>query len=100
MKLLIAILSCLALAACASKQTPEKIHVSNRAPDPQPASILFIGNSYSFHVPGELRRIAARDGVKLRAANTPQTTERCTPSARAAGTTWSSRSRAAFPRRP
>lgn len=66
MKLLIAILSCLALAACASKQTPEKIHVSNRAPDPQPASILFIGNSYSFHVPGELRRIAARDGVKLR----------------------------------
>lgn len=29
-------------------------------------SILFIGNSYSFDVPEELRRTAAREGVKLR----------------------------------
>jgi hypothetical protein len=66
LKILLVILSSIALVACASRQTPGKIHVSKRAPDPQPASILFIGNSYSFHAPGELRRIAAREGVKLR----------------------------------
>jgi hypothetical protein len=33
---------------------------------PNPASVLFIGNSYSSEVPKQLRRIAARKGKKLR----------------------------------
>jgi hypothetical protein len=65
MKILIAILFASGLVACASKQTPEKIHVSKRARD-LPESVLFIGNSYSFHVPEELRRTAAQEGRKLR----------------------------------
>jgi hypothetical protein len=65
MKILIAILFASGLVACASKQTPEKIHVSKRARD-LPESVLFIGNSYSFDVPEELRRTAAQEGRKLR----------------------------------
>jgi hypothetical protein len=60
------ILLAVLLVACAPPQTPEKIHVSKPARElPAPASILFIGNSYSFDVPEELRRTAARDGRKL-----------------------------------
>ena len=36
------------------------------APRPEPTSILFVGNSYSFEVPKALGRLAARDGRKLR----------------------------------
>jgi hypothetical protein len=32
----------------------------------KPSSVLFIGNSYSFNVPKELRRVASREGRKLR----------------------------------
>jgi hypothetical protein len=64
MKILTVILAALSFAACASQQTPEKVHVSKRAADP--ASILFIGNSYSFDVPEELRDTAGREGLKLR----------------------------------
>jgi hypothetical protein len=66
MKILTVILAAFGLVACASRQTPEKLHVSKPASDPQPASILFIGNSYSFDVPEELSRTAEREGLKLR----------------------------------
>lgn len=67
MKLFIVILSAFGLIACASRQTPERVQVSKRAKDKQStASVLFIGNSYSFDVPEELRRTAAREGRKLR----------------------------------
>jgi hypothetical protein len=66
LKTLIVILFAFVSVACASKQTPGKAHVSKRVPDHQAASILFVGNSYSFHVPEELRRTAAREGMKLR----------------------------------
>lgn len=66
MKILTFILAAFAFVACAPRQTPEKLHVSKPASEPQPASILFIGNSYSFDVPEELRTTAAREGLKLR----------------------------------
>jgi hypothetical protein len=36
------------------------------APRPEPTSILFVGNSYSFEAPKAFGRLAARDGRKLR----------------------------------
>jgi hypothetical protein len=67
MKILTVILLAFGLAACASRHTPEKVQVSKRSKDEQSAaSVLFIGNSYSFDVPEELRRTAAREGRKLR----------------------------------
>jgi hypothetical protein len=69
LKILIIILFAVFLVACASRQTPGKLRGTKRAPGlPAPSSILFVGNSYSFRVPEELRRIAARDGRKLRIA--------------------------------
>jgi hypothetical protein len=65
MKIFIVILLAFGLAACASHQTPEKVQVSKPASD-HSTSILFIGNSYSFDVPQELRRTAAGEGRKLR----------------------------------
>jgi hypothetical protein len=65
MKISIASLLALGLAACAPLRAPEKVHVS-KSVRKESASILFIGNSYSFDVPEELRRTAADGGVKLR----------------------------------
>ncbi len=50
----------LLLSACSSTLRQE---TATRA---EPSSVLFVGNSYSFDVPKELRRVAARDGRKLR----------------------------------
>jgi hypothetical protein len=66
LKHFIVIVCAFAFAACASWQAPGKYHVSKTAGETREASILFIGNSYSFDVPKELRRNAADDRMKLR----------------------------------
>jgi hypothetical protein len=57
----------LVLAACAAPQgTVSRLVSSTDANNDATTSVLFIGNSYSFNVPDDLRRIAARNGRKLR----------------------------------
>lgn len=57
----------LLLAACAAPKSMVSRPVSSAPVDGgKPGSILFIGNSYSFEVPRELKRIAARNGQRLR----------------------------------
>jgi hypothetical protein len=50
-------------SACSTTRPVLKQEMATRA---EPSSVLFIGNSYSFDVPKELGRIAAREGRKLR----------------------------------
>ena len=64
LKLLAWAVPVLVLAACASGKHPLSRPVSKTAD--RPPAILFIGNSYSFDVPSELRRIAAGKGLALR----------------------------------
>lgn len=63
-KLLAWAIPVLLLAACATGKRTFSRPVS--MPAERPPAILFIGNSYSFDVPRELRRIAARNGLDLR----------------------------------
>ncbi len=51
------------LSACSTTSPALKQEMANRA---EPSSVLFIGNSYSFDVPKQFRRIAEREGKKLR----------------------------------
>jgi len=65
-KLLILAIPGLLLAGCAAPQRPVSRPVSSAPKDAKTLSVLFIGNSYSFEVPRELKRIAARNGHRLR----------------------------------
>jgi hypothetical protein len=66
MKTILKLLPVLLLAACASPQRILHQQTSrNFSPDKKTASILFIGNSYSFNVPGKLKEIAAEKGTNL-----------------------------------
>jgi len=59
----------LMLASCAPGHRAVRQQTSSRsAANAGPVSVLFVGNSYSFEVPKQLRRIAAGNGRKLRVA--------------------------------
>jgi hypothetical protein len=67
LKILTWSLPILLLAACAAPHGRVSRPVSSTAGNHgKTTAILFIGNSYSFDVPAELKRVAARNGVKLR----------------------------------
>ena len=67
LKLLLFAIPVLLLAACAAKKDTFQRPVSKSpGKNGEPLAILFVGNSYSFHVPRELKRIAARNGRTLR----------------------------------
>jgi len=67
LKLLLFAVPVLLLAACAAKKdTIQSLVSRSSGKKGEPLAILFIGNSYSFHVPRELKRLAARNGLKLR----------------------------------
>lgn len=51
------------LASCSTTPSPVRREMATRA---ESSSVLFIGNSYSFDVPKQFRRVAAREGKKLR----------------------------------
>jgi hypothetical protein len=53
----------LLLSACSVTRPVQKQEMAART---EPSSVLFIGNSYSFDVPKQLRRVAAREGKTLR----------------------------------
>ena len=53
----------LLLSACSATRPSIRQEVAVRK---EPSSVLFIGNSYSFDVPEQFRRVAAREGKKLR----------------------------------
>lgn len=64
-----AVVLLVSLAACSTGPTAVRREVSTGpAATGNPASILFIGNSYSFEVPKVLQRVAAENGVKVRVA--------------------------------
>ncbi len=55
------------LGSCANTRTPVRQEVVSRGIGTRETSaVLFVGNSYSFKVPQEFRKIAARNGKKLR----------------------------------
>jgi hypothetical protein len=67
LKLLLSAVQVLLLAACAAeKDTFQRPVSKSSGKNGEPLAILFIGNSYSFHVPRELKRFAARNGKTLR----------------------------------
>jgi hypothetical protein len=67
MKTILKLLPALLLAACASPQKTLRQQTSRDfSPDKKTASVLFIGNSYSFNVPGKLKEVAAENGTDLR----------------------------------
>ncbi|HSP43267.1 MAG TPA: hypothetical protein VLO11_10385 [Luteolibacter sp.] len=63
-KLLIVAIPVLLLAACAANKGT--VHRPVSRPSDKPIAILFVGNSYSFDVPKELKRLAARNGHRVR----------------------------------
>jgi hypothetical protein len=66
-QILLVITTMLLLGSCANTRAPVRQEVVSRGIGiPEPASILFVGNSYSFEVPKQLRKIAARNGRDLR----------------------------------
>lgn len=66
-QILFAIAAVLVIVSCAGARKPVRQEVATRSGgNHQPTSILFIGNSYSFEIPKNLRRIAARHGKTLR----------------------------------
>jgi hypothetical protein len=66
-KILVWAVPVLLLAACAAPHgTVSRLVSSPAGNNGKAIAILFIGNSYSFGVPEELKRIAARDGLNLR----------------------------------
>lgn len=67
LSLLLIAIPVLLTAACATRNGP----ISHNIPKPggkdgKPLAVLFVGNSYSFGVPDELKRIAARNGQRVR----------------------------------
>ena len=67
LKLLLIAISTFLTAACAMRKGTVSRQVSQSTGNHRkPLAVLFIGNSYSFGVPGELKRLAIQNGQRLR----------------------------------
>lgn len=69
-KAVIAIIACLLFVGCATRRSPLPADDATRKnlPNKKSISVLFIGNSLSFGLPNELKKIAHDNGVNVDAA--------------------------------